>query len=174
VTRRPAIAAALAACFATGCGYQVGAHGDLMPSTVKTIAIAAFENKTTRYKLARLLPRDIGREFLSRTRYRIVEDPNQADAVLTGTLESFSANATIFDPVSSRATAAEASVTLKNITLKDRRAGKTLYSKTEAEYRQRYEIALDPQQYFDESGPAMERISRDVAHGVVSGILEAF
>ena len=81
-----AVATALAATFATGCGYQIGGHGDLMPSSVKTIAIPAFGNVTTRYKLARLLPQDIGREFESRTRYRIVADPKQADAVLTGTL----------------------------------------------------------------------------------------
>jgi hypothetical protein len=171
--RLRAIAIALAAAFATGCGYHVGAHGDLMPSTVKTIAVSAFDNTTTRYKLARLLPQDIGREFVSRTSYRIVADPNQADAVLTGTVANFSAYPTVSDPVSGRATAAEAVVTL-NIALKDRRTGKTLFSKIGGEYRQRYEIALDPQQYFDESGPAMERISRDVAHSVVSGILEAF
>jgi hypothetical protein len=166
---------ALAACFATGCGYRIGDHGDLMPSTVKTIAIPAFGNMTTRYKLARLLPQDIGREFLSRTRYRIVADPNEADAVLTGTLASFSAFPTISDPVSGRATAAEAVVNLQ-LTLKDRRTGKVLFTTPSqgVEFRQRYEIALDPQQYFDESGPAMERISRDAAHGVVSAILEAF
>jgi hypothetical protein len=168
-----AVAIALAASFAAGCGYQVGAHGDLMPATVKTIAIPAFSNLTTRYKLARLLPQDIGREFESRTRYRIVADPNEADAVLTGTVANFSAYPTVSDPVSGRATAAEAVVTLR-LTLKDRRTDKVLFSKTGAEYRQRYEIALDPQQYFDESGTAMERISRDVAHSVVSGILENF
>jgi hypothetical protein len=60
------------------------------------------------------------------------------------------------------------------LTLKDRRTDKVLYTQNGVEFRQRYEIALDPQQYFDESGPAMERISKDVAHGVVSGILENF
>ncbi|MGA3096841.1 MAG: LPS assembly lipoprotein LptE [Bryobacteraceae bacterium] len=173
MTRLCAVEIALAACFAAGCGYQIGGHGDLMPSTVKTIAIPAFSNVTTRYKLARLLPQDIGREFESRTRYRIVADPNQADAVLTGTLASFSAYPTVSDPVSGRATAAEAVVNLR-LTLKDRRTDKVLYTQNGVEFRQRYEIALDPQQYFDESGPAMERISKDVAHGVVSGILENF
>ena len=173
MTRLGAIAVSVAACCAAGCGYQIGGHGDLMPATVKTIAIPAFANTTTRYKLARLLPQDIGREFLSRTKYRIVADPSEADAVLTGTLANFSAYPTVSDPVSGRATAAEAVVTL-HISLKDRRTGKVLFSRTGAEYRQRYEIALDPKQYFDESGTAMERISRDVAQGVVSGILENF
>src|ERR1035437_10666434 len=65
----------------TGCGYHVSGHGDMLPKTVKTIAIPAFGNLTSRYKLARLLPTDIDRELLFRTRYKIVADPNQAEAV---------------------------------------------------------------------------------------------
>jgi len=87
---------------------------------------SGIANTTTRYKLARLLPQDIGREFLSRTKYRIVADPSEADAVLTGTLANFSAYPTVSDPVSGRATAAEAVVTL-HISLKDRRTGKSSF-----------------------------------------------
>ena len=86
-------------------------HGDLMPKTIKTIAIPAFGNLTTRYKLARTLPTDIGRELLSRTKYKMVADPNQADAVLTGTLHNFAAYPTI--SANGRATAVEAIVTLQ-------------------------------------------------------------
>jgi hypothetical protein len=35
-------------------------------------------------------------------------------------------------------------------------------------------VALDPQQYFDESSTAMQRLSKDVARSVVSAILENF
>ena len=48
---------------------------DLVPKTVHTIAIPAFTNETTRYKLTDQLPEAIAREFISRTRYRIVTDP---------------------------------------------------------------------------------------------------
>jgi hypothetical protein len=60
---------------ATGCGYHVSGRGDLVPKTVQTIAVAPFGNATVRYKLARLLPADITRELISRTRYRIIDDP---------------------------------------------------------------------------------------------------
>jgi len=36
------------------------------------------------------------------------------------------------------------------------------------------EISVDPRAYFEESDPAMERLSRDVARTVVSAILENF
>jgi hypothetical protein len=155
----------------TGCGYHVSGHGDLMPKTVKTIAIQPFGNLTTRYKLARTLPSDIGREFISRTRYKIVSDPNQADAVLTGTLSNYGAYPTI--SAGGRSTTVEA-VAVLQVTLTNRATGAVIFTRAAAEFRERYEISGDPKAYFDESGTAMERLSRDVARSVVSAILEAF
>jgi hypothetical protein len=168
-----AIAFTAALLLAPGCGYHVSGHGDLMPKTIKTIAIPAFGNVTTRYQLARLLPADITREFLSRTHYAIVADPNQADAVLAGTVTNFAFYPTVNDPVSGRATAAQAVVTLR-LTLTDRATQKVLFSRLGAEFRERYEISIDPTAYFDESGTAMQRVSRDVARSVVAAILEGF
>jgi hypothetical protein len=155
----------------TGCGYHVSGRGDLLPKTIKTIAIPAFGNLTSRYKLARLLPTDLGREFISRTHYTIVSDPNQADAVLTGTLNNFAAYPTI--SANGRSTVVEAVVTLR-ITLTDRATNTVLFTRNGAEFRERYEISIDPKAYFDESGTAMDRLSRSVARSVVSGILETF
>jgi outer membrane lipopolysaccharide assembly protein LptE/RlpB len=155
----------------SGCGYHVSGHGDLMPKTVKTIAIQPFGNTTSRYKLARTLPDDIAHEFISRTRYKIVSDPNHADAVLTGTLINYSAYPTI--SANGRSTTVEAVVTLQ-VTLTNRANGAVIFTRPSAEFRERYEISADPKAYFDESGTAMVRLSKDVAKSVVSAILEAF
>jgi len=172
MTRPPA--ACLAFCLAlTGCGYHVSGHGDLMPKTVKTIAVMPFGNLTVRYKLARLLPADIGHEFIARTRYAIVADSNQADAVLTGNLTNFAYYPTIFDPVSGRATTVQVIVTVQ-VTLTDRATGKVIYTRSGYEFRERYEISIDPKAYFDESGTAMDRVSRDASRSIVSAVLEAF
>ncbi len=144
-----------------------------MPKTVKTIAIPAFANGTLRYKLARLLPQDIAAEFHTRTKYGIVADPAQADAVLKGTLASWNAYPIIFDPASGRATGVEVVVTIQ-ITLTERATGKVLLTRTGLEFRQRYEISADPQTYFDESGTAIERVARDAAQSVVSAILNSW
>src|SRR4029077_18815950 len=155
----------------SGCGYHVSGHGDLMPKNVKTIAIQPFGNLTTRYKLARTLPSDMAREFLSRTRYRIVAAPSQADAVLSGALTNYSAYPTI--SAGGRSTTVEAIVTLQ-ATLTDRATGAVIFSRPNTEFRERYEISADPKAYFDESGTGMDRLSKDVARSVVSAILEAF
>jgi hypothetical protein len=49
-----------------------------------------------------------------------------------------------------------------------------LFTRAGAEFRERYEISIDPKAYFDESGTAMERLSKSVARSVVSAILEKF
>ena len=168
---RYTLALALAATALTGCGYHVSGHGELMPKTAHTIAIQAFGNTTTRYKLARTLPGDIGTEFLKRSRYRIVSDPGQADVVLTGTLSNYIAYPTI--SAGGRSTTVEAVVTL-SVTMTDRTTGAIIFNRPASEFRERYEISADPTSYFDESGTAMERLSKDVARSVVSAILEAF
>ena len=166
-------AACLPVFMAAGCGYHVAGRADLLPKDLKTIAIPAFGNNTTRSQLARLLPEDIAREFISRTRYRVVADPAQADAVLTGAVINAFAYPTTLDQASGRATAAQLGVTLQ-LTFTDRKTGAVIWSQPAAGFRERYEISLDPSKYFDESSPAMIRLSRDVARDVVTSILEKF
>ena len=78
-----------AAVSSAGCGYHVSGHSDLLPTHIKTIAIPAFGNITGRYRLTDLMPRALTREFISRTRYQVVADEKNADAVLKGADREF-------------------------------------------------------------------------------------
>jgi hypothetical protein len=163
----------LAAALLAGCGYRPAGRGDALPKSVRTIAIPAFANSTTRYKLTESLPAAITREFLARTRYRVVEDAGSADAVLQGAVTKYAAYPTTLDPITGRASAAQLSVFL-DITLRERATGAILFSRTGLELRERYEVSVDPQAYFDESGPALDRLSQDLARTIVSAVLEKF
>ena len=163
-----------AVCLLTaGCGYHVSGHADLMPKTIETIAIPAFGNATVQYKLTDRLPEAIAREFISRTRYKVVNDMNQADAILRGTVINFNSYPIIFDPSSGRASTIQVSVVM-SIQLTERTTGKVLFARPSLEWKQQYEISVDPRAFIDESDSAMQRLSRDVARTVVSGILENF
>ena len=115
-----AVVAALA-----GCGYHISGQGDLMPKSIHTIAVTPMNS--TRYQLARLLPADITRELIAHTKYKLIDDPAQADAVLSGRVVSFSNFPTLFDQASGRATSVEVVVTLQ-ITLTERSSGCLLYT----------------------------------------------
>jgi hypothetical protein len=168
-----AAAACLAALVLAGCGYHVGGRADLLPSTLHTIAIPAFGNASPRYRLTSQLPGAITREFLTRTRYRVVADPNEADAVLYGTVRNYFSFPTLFDQRTGRASGVQVHVFL-DVKLVERATGNVLFERENYEFRGRYEIATDQAQYFDESATALERLSREVARQVVSSILEAF
>jgi len=165
--------AALALAISWGCGYHVAGHSDLMPASIRTICVPAFSNLTVRYRLTDHLPEAIAREFITRTRYRIVPDPKQADAVLTGGVVNYLSYPTVFDPATGRASTVQFQVTL-NLKLTERATGKVLYSAPNLLMRNQYEISTNPRDYFEESDTALDRLSREVARGVVSGILEHF
>jgi hypothetical protein len=158
---------------AGSCGYHTGGHAELIPTTIHTIAIPAFNNTTTRYKLTDQLPEAIAREFIARTRYRIIPDANMADAVLTGTVLSYRANPSIYDPTTGRASAIELFVTLR-IDLTERATGKLLFSRPNYQVRERYQISVDPTAFFEESDAALTRASKEVAQLVVTSILDNF
>ena len=168
-----ALVAVLPMLAAVSCGYHTAGKADLVPKTIHTIAVPAFNNSTTRYKLTGWLAEATTREFISRTRYRIVADPNQADAVLNGTVTNFTSFPTVFDPSTGRASAVEVHVYMR-VDLVERATGKTIFSRPNFEVRERYQISVDPSAFFEESDTALDRLSKQTARQVVSAILENF
>ncbi len=165
-------ALAAAVLFLAGCGYHVSGHADALPKDLKTIAVTAFSNRTTHYRLTERMPAAIAREFIARTRYNVVADPNGADAVLSGSVLSYAAYPTTFDPQTGRASALQIYLHLQ-LTLRDRN-GNILFSRPDFEMRDRYEISTDQRAYLDESDVAVDRMSKYVARMVVSAVLEKF
>ncbi len=158
---------------AWGCGYRIAGRADRMPAHIHAIAIPAFRNATVRYKLSERMPAAIAEEFLARTRYQVVPEAHNADAILEGSITQYNAWPAVFDPTTNRASIVQTSLYL-NITLRETKTGKVLFSRERWEFRERYEISIDERAYFDESDTAMERLSRDVARTIVSSILEDF
>ena len=156
------------------CGYHVAGQANLVPKTVHTVAVPPFANATVRYKLSDLLPEAIGRELISRTKYQIINDPTQADAVLRGTVINYLAYPTLIDQATGRTSGLQINVRL-DVSLVERSTGKVIFARPILDVHERYELSVTNNiQYFDESGAAVERLSKDVARDVVSSILENF
>jgi len=60
------------------------------------------------------------------------------------------------------------------VRLEERESKKVLYQNDNYLFREPYEISTDPTNFFDEQGPGLERMSRDVASRLVADILENF
>lgn len=164
--------ALLLSVFLSGCGYQVAGQANALPDTVHTIAVTPWLNGSTQYKLSDRLAEAMSRELITRTRYRVIADPAKADAVLSGSVANMFSNATISDPIGGRSTGGQVIIQIQ-VKLVER-GGRVLFNRPNLEYRERYEIGIDPRQFFDASEVALDRLSRDVSRSVVSAILENF
>ena len=155
-----------------GCGYRVVGRTNTLPPDAHTIAIPAFVNRTTTYRIEQVLTESVAHEFIARTKYRVVPEENGADLVLHGEVTSLAAGAVLFDPTTGVATTVLVTAVMK-ATLQDRN-GKTLYQNNNFVFREPYQISEDPKSFFQEEGPALERMSRDLAERIASDIIENF
>jgi len=157
----------------TGCGYHTAGHAVQLPENVKTIAVPAFKNETSTYRIEQMLTASVVREFTTRTHYRILNAPSEeADATLTGTVLSTTASPLAYDTSSGRAASVLVVVSMR-VSLSDRN-GKVLYQNPAYLFREQYEVSQDLQTFFEEDSPAFRRLSQDFARTLVSNILEGF
>src|SRR6202043_4038327 len=88
-----AVASAMLLLLATGCGYHTAGHAVQLPENVKTIAVPAFVNETSTYRIEQMLTSSVVHEFTTRTHYHLLNAPGEAaDATLRGTVLSTSAS----------------------------------------------------------------------------------
>jgi len=175
------------AIFLSACGYHVGGTSSRLPPGLKVIAVPALENQTNQYRVEQRMTQAVVREFLARTKYRVVSTEDSADAVLHGAITSLESSPVVFDttptpnaPTSPTATTTTARATTMlvsvhmKVSLEERETKKILYKNDDYLFREAYEISTDPGTFFDEQGPALDRMARDFASRLVADVVENF
>jgi len=156
----------------TGCGYHTAGKANLLPSDLRTLAVPAFVNQTQTYKIEQLLTAAVIQEFSTRTTYRVVTQPDSADAVLRGTVLTTSTTPLTYDSKTGRAASVLVIVSM-SVSLKDKQ-GKVLYQNPSYVFREQYQVSQELSSFFEEDSPAFQRLSREFARTLVSNVLEAF
>ena len=163
----------MAALFLAACGYQVAGRSARMPAEWRSIAVPAFTNDTAQYRIEQQFTEAVIREFISRTKYRIVQDTKSADAVLRGEVLSIDTNPILFNADTGQVTAMLVTVHVK-VRLVDNSTQKSLYENDDMIFRNEYQIPPDVNGFFQEENPALARMSRDFASDLVANVLEGF
>lgn len=187
-----------AAFLLAGCGYHVAGHASTLPKTVHVIAVPALENTTTSYRIEQRLTSATVHEFLAKTHYRIVSDPNAGDAVLRGKVLSFELTPLTFQTstttsgpakapiITSIAQATSMLVIMKcEVTLTQRETEKVLFHTNNFVFRNEYQLAAtnisggspsrtSVESFFQEGDPALDRMAQDFASRLVSSVLENY
>jgi outer membrane lipopolysaccharide assembly protein LptE/RlpB len=156
-----------------GCGYHVAGRAANLPSDWKTITVPAFKNDTTQYRVEQRFTAAVIREFLSRTKYRVVQDPQSADAVLHGEILSIETSPVLFNATTGEVTTMLVTVHTK-VQLIDNKTQKAAYESDDMLYRNEYQISPDVKSFFQEEDPALDRMSRDFASHLVANVVEGF
>jgi outer membrane lipopolysaccharide assembly protein LptE/RlpB len=156
-----------------GCGYHVAGRSSQLPSEWKTIAIPAFKNDTTQYRIEQRFTQAVIREFISRTKYRAVQDVDGADAVLHGEIVTIEASPMLFDSTTGQVTLMLVTLHTK-VQLVDNHSKAIVYHNDDLVFRDEYQISSDVQSFFEEETPAVERMSRDFAARLVSNVMDNF
>lgn len=173
-----------------GCGYHVAGHYNTLPKSIHTIAVPALENKTATFRIEQRLTAATIHEFLAKTTYKIVSNPADADAVLTGKVLSVEAVPLTFQSTntttSSTAQATNMLITMRcEVTFTERATDKVLYHTSDFLFRGEYELATgtgpggqvvegDVKSFFQESDPAYGRMARDFASRLVAAVTENY
>jgi len=157
----------------SGCGYHVAGRGDSLPKTIHVIAVPALENKTASYRIEQKLTAATVHEFLVKTKYRVVSEPQSADAVLRGKVLSVEAVPLLFDTTSQRATTMLVTVKCE-VTFTESESQKVLYHTDNFLFRNEYEISTDIPSFFGEQEPALDRLAQDFAMRLVAAVTENY
>ena len=145
----------------------------ICPPNGRRSSIPAFKNDTTRYRIEQRFTEATIREFITRTKYHVVQDPASADAVLHGEVLSIDTTPVLFNATTGEVTTMLVTVHTK-ISLVDNHTQKPVYQDKDMVFRDQYQISADVNSFFEQQDPALERMSRDLASHIVANVLEGF
>jgi len=164
----------------SGCGYTLAGRGSTLPANIRTIGIPLFANRTTVFNLETTLTTKVRSEFIGRSKYAILPEANNVDALLTGEVTAVSIQPS---SVNANQLASRYAITMvARVELKDTATNMVIWDNPSLVFRQEYDAtgsqttqgAVDPSAYFGQDSNALERLSTDFAKSIVSAILEAF
>ena len=164
--------AVLAILSGAGCGYQLAGRSSTLPIGVKSIGIPVFVNRTRKPELEQRITEHIVDEFVTRGRVRILPAEDGADAVLRGTIFSYTSVPIVINE-QGRATRYEILITAR-VVLNEVTTDRTLWADDHFLFKQQYDVSEIAATFVDEEIIAIDEVATDFARSVVTSILEGF
>lgn len=153
------------------CGYKQAGKGKSLPANIKTIAVPVFQNTSLKYRVEQRFTQAVIGEILRRARaLRVVTNPEDADAVLNGDIRQFHAQGSILDD-RGRTRVWDVRIVV-SVVVRDLKTRKILFENPRMAFEGEYQLSDDPQSFFNEENPAVDRIAKDFAQTIVSTIME--
>lgn len=154
-----------------GCGYHTLGAATHLPPDAHTLAVPVFATRTSSYHTETVITDAVIREFATRSRLRVTPSiSGDPDVILRGTILQEAVAPLTYN--SSTQQSSSFLITVVASVQLTGRDGRVLYENKNYVFRQQYQSTMDLPVYFDESPPAMQRLSRDFARALVADVLE--
>jgi len=163
---------ALLLMYLSGCGYHLSGSNRL-PSDIETVAVPVFHNNTFQPTLENAVTAAVKKEFLTNSRLMVVNDPDQADLVVRGTIVSYGLTPLSYD--SSRTVVLEYRLHFRAaVSVEAPRKQKVLWKDTAMDAMAEYLVNPDTAANQVAEDHAIAEASKQLAENVVSRVLEGF
>ncbi len=160
---------ALVPLVASSCGYRL-ANKKLNNGEGQTIAVPAFTNRTTTYRIEQRLTEAVRRELIRRTRFNVSPEP-AGDLVMAGEVLSYTAVPIIFNE-QGRGSSYSILVDLY-IRLTDAKTGAVLFQNDRWTFREVFELAQNSSEFVPEDSAALDRLARRFAASLVASVMRS-
>jgi len=157
----------------SACGYALVGRSNSLDPKIHTVEVPAFVNRTTRVGLEQLVTQSVADEVVARGRLKLVSNPNSADAILRGSIDSFGIFPIAFNP-QGRATQYQISITAKIELVDHRNEDKVLWKNDQYRFAENYQVNLESTDAFDQETRAIAEIAQRFAETLVTNLLEGF
>jgi len=168
---KPVLLALAMSMVANVCGYKQAGKGKSLPSSIKTIAVPIFQNSSLKYRVEQRFTQAVIEEILKRARaLHVVQNPDNADAVLNGDIRAFRASGSILDD-RGRTRVWDVRI-IVSVVVRDLKTHNIIFENPRMSFEGEYQLSDDPQSFFNEENPAVDRIAKDFAQSIVTTIME--
>jgi hypothetical protein len=155
-----------------GCGYRLSGRSAALPEGVQAIGIPTFMNRTNRPDLEQRITEHVIDEFSTRGRVRIVSGEEEADAILLGTILTYTSNPVVISELG-RASRYEIRITAR-VVLREVRTDRLLWEDDHYLFRGQYDVPKTTEGFVDREIIAIDEVATGFARSVVTSILEGF
>ena len=159
---------------ASSCGYHLVGTTSFLPPEIENLYVEVFENRTQWVDMDQRLNEALTLEWVRRGRFELVDSPEDADVVLSGTMTRLSTIPVSFD-ANGRATEYQMTL-MTDVRLEDVRGEEPelLWQDKAFSRRTSYAVNQDAVDYFDRQREAMDVLSQEYSRALVSAVLEGF
>jgi hypothetical protein len=139
---------------------------------VRSVGIPIFDNRTSRPDLEQRVTEHVIDEFTTRGRVRILPGEEGADAVLRGTLFTYTTTPVVLNP-EGRATRYEILITAR-VVLSEPATDTIFWEDDHFLFKRQYNVPEVSLTFVDQEIVAIDDVATDFARSVVTSILEGF